>query len=75
MIGFGGTEITWKCDICKQIRPDHLISVHSKELVIRGEVMEHATEHINHCNDNPECIAAAPNYSHLKQKGDGGTDA
>jgi hypothetical protein len=54
-------DLTWRCDICRQVRPDAAISVRkidigpadSPGIVIRN---------VKYCNDNPTCAAGAANW-------------
>jgi len=52
---------TWKCHICKRERPDDKISVVSKPLIINGQACEQ--QNIRYCNDSPECIEGAKEFS------------
>lgn len=54
---------TWECHICKTDRPDANISVfkHHHKTATGVEW----SENVRYCNDNPDCIAAAPHYHHV----------
>jgi hypothetical protein len=53
-------DLTWTCHICKEERPDPVISVHKSERQIQGLSV---VQNVRYCNDRPDCIAAAPTYS------------
>jgi len=57
--------LTWTCHICGRERPDDKVSVVSKPLTFDGKVI--GQQNIRYCNDNPECAAAAAEYSFLKE--------
>ena len=57
-------DLTWSCHICKKERPDHLISVLTKDLIINGQGV--GQENIRYCNDNSECWEGAKTFSLLK---------
>lgn len=57
--------LTWTCHICKRERPDERISVVTKPLKINGKTV--GQQNIRYCNDNPECAAAATEYSFFKE--------
>jgi hypothetical protein len=57
-------NLTWTCHICKKERPDALISVLSKPLIIAGQ--QAGNQNIRYCNDNPECIEGAKTFSFVK---------
>jgi len=59
------SNLTWTCHICKRKRPDDKISVLSKPLVFNGMVV--GAQNIRYCNDNPDCIAKAQDYSFVKE--------
>jgi hypothetical protein len=58
------TELTWNCHICGDLRPDALISVRSR-MVLLGSV--EAQENIRYCNDRPACIEGSKTKSFLTQ--------
>ncbi|MBA7648703.1 hypothetical protein ES703_56491 [subsurface metagenome] len=62
---FNQGELTWTCHICERERPDAKISVVSKPLIINGKTV--GQQNIHYCNDNPECAAAAAEYSFIKE--------
>jgi hypothetical protein len=61
-------SLTWKCHICGEERPDHLISVHkrdsSEEYGLPPGTMG---QNIRFCNDNPMCREEAHSFSFLKK--------
>ena len=58
-------DLTWTCHICLRERPDDKISVVSKPLIVGGQRM--GMQNIRYCNDNPDCIAKARDYSFIKE--------
>lgn len=54
-------NLTWKCHICGQERPDNKISVNSRD------INEGMCINVRHCNDNPECAEKAKTFSFMKQ--------
>jgi hypothetical protein len=53
-------ELTWKCEACKEIRPDARISVYAVDISdIWGLAKGAGMRNINHCNDRPDCIVKA----------------
>lgn len=57
-------EVTWKCHICGEERPNDKISVLSKPLVINGRSC--GEQNIRYCNDRPACIEGAKTFSFCK---------
>ena len=53
------------CHICGDMRPDNLISVHSKEDYPNDIPV---TINISYCNDRPKCHARALNYKMIGDK-------
>lgn len=49
----------WRCEICKEFRPDEDIDVLSYPLKVDGEVMPGATRNLKYCNDRDACIEGA----------------
>lgn len=45
-------NLTWKCEVCHQERPDNKISVVSRPLILSGIS---GMENIKYCNDREEC--------------------
>ena len=56
-------QLTWKCHICKEERPDDKISVFKKPLVINGMTM--GEQNIRYCNDKPECLEVAKGFNFI----------
>lgn len=50
----------WRCEICRQIRPDAAISVYHSEAVAGAFRLP---QNVKYCNDRPTCAAAAPDFS------------
>ena len=55
----------WKCQICKDKRPDMNISVFVKPLIVQGK--EIGKQNIKYCNDRPACREAAPTYDYMRR--------
>ena len=53
--------LTWSCHICKEERPDELIGVYKKPLVINGQIM--GEQNIRYCLDKPSCLEGAEKFS------------
>lgn len=48
--------LSWKCDICKERRPDEKISVHKVDISGNFNLPEgYVTRNIKYCNDREEC--------------------
>lgn len=58
-------DLTWTCNICKEERPDHMIAVHTTEKMYPGGVRLFVNT--RYCVDKPDCINAAPHYSHFRE--------
>lgn len=56
--------LTWTCHICKKIRPDTKISVHTSPLKIGGRIL--GKQNVRYCNDNSDCEKKARNYEFVK---------
>ena len=50
-------DLTWKCHVCGEERPDRFISVFSRERDLGRGVM--VQENIRYCNDRPACAESA----------------
>ncbi|MFA6971808.1 MAG: hypothetical protein WC208_10455 [Gallionella sp.] len=59
-------NLTWACHICKKVRPDDKISVYVKPLMVNGKQL--GEQNVRYCNDNPECLKGAKEFSFLKEK-------
>lgn len=51
---FNPDELTWRCDACKETRPDAQISVLSVEGTL-GLTQVKYTRNWKYCNDRPSC--------------------
>jgi hypothetical protein len=58
VISFG--DVTWKCHICGEERPDAALSVRSRQQLLGGTIPMEVN--VRYCNDNPACIEAS--YTH-----------
>jgi hypothetical protein len=64
-----GRDTQWTCHICGENKPDHLISVFSKDTSTdHGLPPGTMKENVRYCNDNPACVKAAPNFSFTKKE-------
>ena len=56
-------ELTWKCHICGDERPDNMISVHTTDLSEeRGLPAGTMKQNVRYCNDNAECTEKAKTH-------------
>lgn len=63
---------TWMCHICKEERPDHLISVLRKPLrTVDGVLSRTISENVRYCNDKPSCAQGARTFSFVRNWGNG----
>lgn len=53
------TDLTWKCHVCKDERPDDKISVYSITRTFPNGIK--VKTNVRYCNDRPECERGAPN--------------
>lgn len=53
-------ELTWRCDICREERPDDKISVHKVDLYPDRPGV--AIRNVKYCNDRSACQAGAINW-------------
>lgn len=61
---------TWTCHICKDERPDAMISVYRKPLVgANGVPSRVISENVRYCNDRPECREGASTFSFIRNWG------
>lgn len=51
------SDLTWKCHVCGDERPDRLISVYSTKRTMPSGV--ELTENVRYCNDRPACVEGA----------------
>ncbi len=58
-------KLFWVCHICLRQRPNEKISVLSKPIDFGLGVI--AKQNVRYCNDRPECIEGAKDYSHIKR--------
>lgn len=56
-------ELTWTCHICGEERPDSMIAVFQKPLVVNGQLL--GTQNIRYCKDRPACFDGAKQFSFL----------
>jgi hypothetical protein len=52
-------ELTWRCDVCREVRPDAQISVHTEAIPMRGLPLGTASINVKFCNDRAACAAGA----------------
>lgn len=60
-------DMTWRCHVCGDVRPDAMISVCIRPAPVLG--IFPAEQHIRYCNDRPHCIALAPRTTHFEPTG------
>lgn len=65
MIEWG--SLTWRCDICRQERPDKFISVHKVDITPQGMQPGTVVRNVKFCNDNPDCEAAAKHWQERRR--------
>lgn len=54
-------QLTWKCHVCGDERPDERISVLSTERIGKSGIRY--TENVRYCNDRPACVEGATSVS------------
>ena len=60
--------ITWTCHICGKERPDHCVSVFSKDTSEEhGFPPGTMKQNVRYCNDNVTCVEAAPHFNFIKK--------
>jgi hypothetical protein len=55
-------NLTWRCDICHETRPDAQISVHKVDIGPPRFPPGIATRNVKYCNDRPACKEGAENW-------------
>jgi hypothetical protein len=53
---------TWRCDICRQVRPDAQISVHKVDITPEKFPPGSMIRNVKYCNDKPACKQGAENW-------------
>lgn len=53
------SKMTWRCDICRQERPDNKIDVAYRPLRGLEDAFPDTRFNLKFCNDNYDCIAQA----------------
>jgi len=61
-------NLTWKCHICGEERPDDKISVHTSPLICRGQSI--GDQNVRYCNDKPDCREKVKTFSFIKNDDD-----
>ena len=54
--------LTWRCDICRDTRPDDKISVHKVDITPQGFPPGTVIRNVKYCNDRPACKLCAENW-------------
>lgn len=54
--------LTWRCNICHNVRPDEKISVHKIDIGPRDLPPGTVVRNVKYCNDNPACKQGAENW-------------
>lgn len=57
-------DLTWRCHICHDERPDRLIDV-MKSTIRLPDIEVPIQQNVRHCNDRPACIEAARTFTFL----------
>lgn len=60
-------NLTWRCDICRQERPDAQISVWKVDITRPDSRCPPwtITRNVKYCNDNPACREGAENWKEM----------
>lgn len=54
-------DMTWKCHVCGERRPDAAISVHTVDQSAKHDLPAGTiTVNVRHCNDREACVTGAP---------------
>jgi len=61
-------DLTWKCHICGELRPDDKVSVLRKPWYFMGQIVGY--QNIRYCNDRPECYDGALKFEFIAAKGE-----
>lgn len=60
---------TWRCHVCEEVRPNHAISVLTKDVGHKYNLPEGTmTMNIRYCNDKPTCIEGAKKVDWIGRK-------
>ena len=60
-------ELTWKCHICGDIRPDDRISVRTTDISAKSGLPPGTMQqNVRYCNDREKCIEGAKTFSFVK---------
>ena len=61
-------ELTWKCHVCGEERPDRFISVFKTDISKQHGLPEGTMiQNVRYCNDRINCIEKAKNFSFFKK--------
>ena len=55
-------NLTWKCDICHEERPDAFISVFKVDITPKNLPPGTVTRNVKYCSDDPACRNGAENW-------------
>lgn len=64
MLARGLGELTWRCHVCKEERPDDKISV--CKVPFKASYCS-GVQNVRYCNDRADCRRAAPNVDFFKR--------
>lgn len=67
MSAFNLSDLTWRCDICREMRPDAAISVHKVDLTPDGLPPGTMVRNVKYCNDRPSCKQRAENWKEVRK--------
>lgn len=59
-------DLSWRCNVCGDERPDDKISVFAKKTVLDNGI--ECQLNIRYCNDRQACIDGAPNLDFPKRR-------
>ncbi len=58
----------WRCDVCKEVRPDGCISVRKSDISLEHGLPKGSfQQNVNYCNDNPDCVEKSKTHKMFKK--------
>ena len=62
-------ELTWKCHVCGEERPDAFISVRTKDMSEEyGLPIGTFKQNVRYCNDRPKCLQKSLSKTLIKER-------
>ena len=61
-------NLSWKCHVCGEDRPDAQISVFKRDVGVDGGMPAGTMMNVRYCNDNPKCVEGAKTFSFTEKK-------